>query len=255
MSLSETGFGILSAITTRVKLRRPLVWATHLAIFISSAVSAFLLRFDFMIPPTEYRHLAIGLTVWLLVKSSVFRWLELDRGWWRFVSIDDLIRIGLGNLASSILGFLIIRSLTGPDFPRSAYLLDLVMCFLGTTGVRIFVRRLREMHLESGREEKQTLIYGAGASGVSLHREIRNNPRLPYAVCGFGDDDPRKTGLLIQGTKVLGLGSELSKIVTKHRVEMILIAVSEASGSEMTQILRRCQDAGITYKIIPGLGE
>ena len=256
MPLKDKIFRLVNLIGSCERFRRSLIWGTHLGLFLASGAAAFLLRFDFIIPTTEFHDLWFGLAVWLVVKSAVFRWLGLDRGWWRFVSVDDVLRIGFGNFTASLAGFLVIWGFGRPGFPRSIYLLDLMVCFVATSGVRILVRMFRENYFRSGsKDEKLTLIYGAGAAGISLLREIRANPKLSYAVCGFVDDDFRKAQLVIQGVRVLGIGNDLPKIVKKRRIEVVLIAIPAASGSDMTRILRLCQEAGITYKTVPGLGE
>jgi FlaA1/EpsC-like NDP-sugar epimerase len=98
------------------------------------------------------------------------------------------------------------------------------------------------------------LIYGAGDAGVGLLRETRQNPSLPYAVVGFVDDDPRKSGMRILGATVYG-AEQLAATVRKLRVDMVLIAIPSATGTHMTAILRRCIAAGVAYKTIPGLGD
>src|ERR1035441_8447167 len=217
MSLTDRILKAAASLEWRESLRRPLIWGTHLGLFLVSGAAAFLLRFDFSIPASEFRDLLFGLAVWLVVKSAVFRWLGLDRGWWRFVSIDDVMRISFGNFIGSLASFLVIRCFGPPGFPRSICFLDLVVCFLGTSCVRILIRILRETYYHGGRGgEKQTLIYGAGAAGISLLREIRANRKLPYAICGFVDDDHRKARLLIQGARGLGTGAERSKAATKN---------------------------------------
>ena len=254
MSSNKTILELTHFLKWREGFRRPVVWGTHLGVFLVSGTAAFLLRFDFNIPRSEFRDLLFGLVVWLIVKSAVFRWLGLDRGWWRFVSIDDVARISLANFVASLASFAIIWSFGPPGFPRSIYCLDCVVCFLGTSGVRVLVRVLREIYRAGGGEdEKQIFIYGAGAAGVSLLREIRANPKLSYAVQGFIDDDKRKARLVIQGTKVLGTGADLPRLVRRHRIEMVLITVPTATGTEMTRILRFCQETGVTYKTVPGL--
>src|ERR1035437_4038925 len=256
MSINDRTFKPAAALEWSEWLRRSLIWGTHLGLFLVSGATAFLLRFDFSIPASESRDLLFGLAVWLIVKSAVFRWLELDRGWWRVVSIDDVMRISFGNFTGALASFLVIQYFGPPGFPRTIYVLDLVVCFLATSGVRVLVRILREtVHQGSSEGEKYTLIYGAGVAGMSLLREIRANPKLSYAICGFVDDDQRKAQLVIQGVRVLGTGADLSKLVTKHRIEVVLVAVPAATGSEMTRILRLCQGAGVTYKTTPGLGE
>ena len=239
-------------------MRRALVWAAQIGIFALSGVAAFLLRFDLSLPPAYLRHLAYALPIWILVKTAVFRGAKLDRGLWRYVSVADLMRIALGNLTASIVSCILIRVIAPPGFPRSIYILDLMICFLATSGLRLILRLMLEITSNArsnGGVEKSTLIYGAGDAGITLLREIRNNPRLSYRVLGFLDDRPDKKGLRLAGVPVLGGGDQAESLVIKHNVETILIAIPSATGAEMTRILRLCQAAGAECKTVPGLAE
>lgn len=236
---------------------RLVIWLVQLSIFVFSGVAAFLIRFDFIVPAGHVRHLVWALPIWLIVKAVVFRLCGLDRGWWRFVSIQDVSRLGVGNLLGSLASAGFILALAPHGFPRSIYLLDLLICLLATTGVRV-VTRIVQDSLHDGREtmaEKGVFIYGAGAAGVTLLREIRSNAALHYKVLGFVDDNPRKRGVVIQGVKVLGSGNCLTALILKHKVEEILIALPSASGQEMTSILTRCHQAGVRCRTIPALTE
>lgn len=256
MPLNEKLLKLAAALEFRDWLRRPLIWTTHLGLFLFSGASAFLLRYDFNVPPGDLRYLWFGLLIWLPLKSVGFRLLGLDRGWWRFVSIDDVTRICFGNFIGSLAASFVIRFAGPPGFPRSVYVLDFVICFLSTSAVRVAVRMACETQSQGGMEgEKRTIIYGAGAAGIALLREIRANPKLSYAIKGFIDDDQRKVGLTFQSVRVLGTGADLARKVTKHRIELVLIAIPAASGPQMSRILRLCHDAGVTSKTIPGLAE
>jgi len=238
-------------------IHRPAVWAGQIGVFALSGVAAFLLRFDFGVPPGYMRHLAYALPIWIGVKIVVFRVAKLDRGWWRYVSVTDLLRLVLGNFAGSTLSCVAILGIAPPGFPRSIYLLDLMLCFLGTAGLRVIVRMIAETAANgrNGAAEKDTLIYGAGEAGLTLLREIQRNPKLPYRVRGFLDDQPDKKGLRILGVPVLGRGDQAEALVTKHNIGAILIAIPSATGVQMTRILERCHAARVEYKTIPGLGE
>ena len=201
-------------------------------------------------------NLAYALPVWIVVKSTVFRMAGLDRGWWRYVSIHDLTRLGIGNLTGSLLAAVVIRWIAPSGFPRSIYVLDLLLCFLLIAGVRVAARVVAEASKFNGTAgKKRTLIYGAGDAGVLLLQEIQHNPNLPYEVAGFLDDNPQKARLTFYGVKVLGSGANLGATVKRHRIDTILIALPSASGVQMTRILRLCQDAGVSFKTVPGLGE
>jgi FlaA1/EpsC-like NDP-sugar epimerase len=238
-------------------IRRSAIWFAQACVFSASAVAAFLLRFDFSVPPEYRRELYGSLLIWLAAKFLIFRLLNLDRGWWRFISIYDVGRLAIGNLLGSLLGGALIFAAVDAGFPRSIYLLDLILCFLITAGKRIALRILIDSLAATadGGARARIFIYGAGTAGANLLREIRSNPKLKYAVCGFIDDNDQKRGLLIQGVKVLGGGADLAVLAARHRVSEVLIAAPRASGSEMSAILNRCHNSGVRCRTIPALAE
>jgi FlaA1/EpsC-like NDP-sugar epimerase len=233
------------------------VWAAQGCIFALSGLTAFLLRFDLAPPQTCLRYFVYALPVWIVVKSVIFQASNLNRWGLRYVAIADVYRIVIANCAGSLLSWAIIVYIAPAGFPRSIFLSDLILSLLGTAGLRVVARMVADAaHGTHGNtQEKRALIYGAGDSGITLLREIRNNPKLAYHICGFLDDGRDKEGLLISGIEVLGGGDEVGALVTKHNVSIILIAIPSATGVEMTRILELCHAAGVEYKTVPGLGE
>ena len=240
--------------------RRWLLRAVQLAVFLVAGVSAFLLRFDLGIPRLWRGDLLVALCVWAVVKVIVFHSLGLDRGWWRYTSVPDFLRLiaanSLGSAISCVVMVLFWPHETLPSFPRSLYPLDFLLCLLMTAGIRLSVRVGYEVtRPRSAIQKKRTLIYGAGDAGVSLLREIRQNPALAYDLVGFVDDSPGKASHSIQRMPILGNGAALPSFAKAYDIEMVLIALPSATGAEMTAILKRCQEAGVAYKTVPGLAE
>jgi FlaA1/EpsC-like NDP-sugar epimerase len=257
MSTSKMLFNIQPLARRLIDFHRWSARAVQLAIFLIAGVLAFLLRFDFGIPHLRRQQLIFALCVWVLLKVPVFHLLGLDRGWWSFFSVPDLRRLAAGNVIASALACAILLLVAPAGFPRSIYLLDFLLCSVLTTGVRIAVRLAFESSRgRSNAATKRTLIYGAGKAGVTLLREIRQNPALAYEVAGFVDDSSNKrTGTTIQGAKIFGNGSALPTIVRDHSIEMVLIALPSATGAQMSTILQRCVEAGVGYRTVPGLAE
>ena len=248
---------ILRVTTSREVLRRAFIWAAQLAVFAASGVVAFELRFDFRLPADCARYLLFATSIWIVVRTVVFRVAKLDRGLWQYFAVGDLIHLAVANLAASAIGCMLILLFGPKGFPRSIYLLDLLLCFTGTASVRLGIGLIRSVVLSesSAGHRKRTLIYGAGTAGATLLKEIRNNPRLAYLVCGFIDDGWGKQGMRIDGVSVLGRGETLESIVRDRSIEMILVAIPSASGREMTRILRLCHDAAVECKTVPGLAD
>jgi len=180
----------------------------NLICFAVAGLLAFLLRFDLSVPPDYHARLLAALAVWVPIKGITFACLRLDRGWWRYASVSDIVRVAYGNVAGSAVAAAILLVVGPPGFPRSLYVLDFVLCLGITAGARLAVRLVAEFsRVSGGGTKKRTLIYGAGDAGVSLLREIHSNRSLAYVVVGFVDDDPKKAGSVIHRAKVFGGGA------------------------------------------------
>ncbi|MEP7355382.1 MAG: nucleoside-diphosphate sugar epimerase/dehydratase [Acidobacteriota bacterium] len=221
---------------------------------------AFLLRFDYSIPTDQYPLLLAGLALSVPVKLIIFQFLRLNSGGWRYTGIADLLRLvaanGLACLLFTMMGLMII----GPSFPRSVYGIDLLLSFLLTAAARCGVRVFYEMKPRSGFKGKNTLIYGAGAAGAGLAREIRANPDLGYKVIGFLDDNLWKKDIRICGSPILGTGKEASRIIAQYRakklvIEEIIIAMPSADSQQLSEALEHCRAAGVACKKIPGIAD
>ncbi len=178
------------------------------------------------------------------------------------MGILDLVQVLGGNLLASV-GFVAAGLvLMGPSFPRSVYAIDFFLCFLLTGGIRFAVRVYKEVLVSalSHQPGKGILIYGAGAAGRILLREIQGNPSLGYQVVGFLDDDPQLKGRVLMGVPVLGSGRDASLVVDQRRlhsprIDEVIIAMPSATGRQMGDALANCRAAGVSCKTIPGISE
>jgi FlaA1/EpsC-like NDP-sugar epimerase len=229
---------------------------------------SYYIRFEGEIPAEHA--VSFERTVWLIVpfKVACFIVFGLYRGMWRYMSIPDLFNLIKATLVSStgiILGILFIHQFQG--FARSVFIIDAALTILFIGGARLIIRIfLTQASPSNGRFPlsllssqtsgfKRLLIIGAGDAGEKMYRELRDNPNLNYHIVGFVDDDARKIGMRIHGVPILGNVDELSRLVKKHEIDEILIAISSASGKEMRRIVERCKATGIKFKTIPGIGE
>ncbi len=233
------------------------VYGVECATILASAVLAFLLRFDFRIPLYYVPILYLAVGIWLPVKVFFFRVLSLDRRSARYVSLSDLVLFAFGNAIGSFVSFLILLAIGHGAVPRSVYAIDFLLCVMLAAFLRAGIRIASESGNapKPGSKRKRTIVYGAGSAAASLLRDLRQDPAVKYEVCGLVDDNPEKRGLFLQGVKVLGSGSDLAAIASRHAAEFVLIAIPSASGAQMKVILERCTAADIPYKTVPGLAE
>ena len=188
--------------------------ACHLAVVALSVTGGFLLRFDLTLPAAAVPILKRALLIAIVVKLPLFDLIGFYRGLRRFVGIPDLYLVFLSNVIGSLLFMVISMLWIGPAMPRSVLIIDGVLCFVATALVRFSDRIWYETFREHTAPERTgILIYGAGAAGAELVREIRSNRCTHYRVKGFLDDDVSKHHARILGVPVLGSGREARAIV------------------------------------------
>lgn len=233
-----------------------------LAVVSISVLAAFLLRFDFSIPSETTLVLRQSIWIAVFVKLSAFNLVGSQRGLRQFASIPDLYRLFLSNLTASTLFVVASRVWIGPVMPRSVWVIDGLLCFLGTALVHFSHRIWNEavVRERSDQKRKGILIYGAGAAGTELLREIRSSRSTGYEVRGFLDDDLNKRRAMIMGVPVLGSGREAMSVVErlnrrKPEIGEIIIAMPSATGPQMREAHANCRTAKVPCKTIPGLGE
>ncbi|MFH1690125.1 MAG: nucleoside-diphosphate sugar epimerase/dehydratase [Candidatus Eisenbacteria bacterium] len=101
----------------------------------------------------------------------------------------------------------------------------------------------------------RTLVVGAGAAGKMAATEMAARPEQGYVVVGFLDDDPAKQGQTIAGAPVLGTIAVLGTVAAGHDVHEVVIAIPSASGHTIREVVRLCEEAGCSFKIVPGVWE
>jgi FlaA1/EpsC-like NDP-sugar epimerase len=233
---------------------------------------AYLLRFEGVIPQTEWVSFKISAPYFLVLKLIVFFVFGLYKGMWRYTGLVDLLSVLKASAASSgIIMAFILFAYRFQGFPRSIFILDWILTFFFIGGLRVVLRMflaekekggsaLRHMfHLGNGKipvkRKKRLLIIGAGNTGEKMLREIMDNSRLNYWVIGFLDDDLKKKGMKIHGVPVLGPVAKIHKLAFRAEMDEVLIAVPSASTKQMRKIVQACEATGLKTRTTPGIGE
>lgn len=246
----------------RIQRYRLVITLTLTTLIIVAALTlAYAVRFDLTIPPAYRGRLAELLPAVVLIKLSTFWLFGAFKGWWRYVSMPDLVQIIKANLLGSLIFIVYAVLVYRLDLiPRSVLVLDGVFCFLLVGGIRFTTRAIRETYrpwqqLRNSDKTKRVLVVGAGDAGQMIAREIRQNPLLNINLVGFVDDDPAKRNALLQGLKVLGTQDDLENLVFDYNIDEVVIAIPSATGKEVRAIVNHCHNKKCQFKVLPGVGE
>jgi len=231
--------------------RKPLILLSQAALITLSYLASFLLRFDFRLEMADRVLILQTLPMVLAIKLLVFYLFGLLRGWWRYVGLSDALDIGKASLVSSATLYVLFKLALDVDgYPRSVLIIDLALTMLLVAGCRFTVRAYTE-GLQHSVDERNVLIVGAGRAGSTIAREMRRNPELGMHPIGFVDDDHTKHGIRIHGCKVLGSTERISSIIRLNKVQSVLIAIPSARGAQIEQIVSRCRQCRVDFKILP----
>mgnify|MGYP006283658525 FL=1 len=248
--------------------RKPLIILAHILAFAASLMFAFLVannmqfRQDWLV-----RQYPFLLLLSLAVKLPVFGAFKQYRGWWRYVSISDLLGILRAALVSTLamvaIWFLIFLQIPAvrrglpqgiTAISQGIFMADLFGTILLPAGLRMIIRLYHEeFRTVEGRRLRRFLIIGAGNAGEALLREIHRMPIAQYVVVGFVDDDPVKQGTSIHGIPVLGTVEQLPAICEKHSIEEIAIAMPSASREQLRRVVQVCEGTKIRFRTVPSI--
>ena len=99
------------------------------------------------------------------------------------------------------------------------------------------------------------LILGTGRLARELVTEIMRHPEMGIGIAGFVDDDPALVGTSIVNPRVLGLTSDLSAIVSRHRVDRIVVELQDRRGRLPIQSLLDLKTRGVAVEDATSLYE
>ena len=197
------------------------------------------------------RHLAtITLPILLVARYLAFIPFGLYRSIWRYAGMRDVLAIGSAVAVSELVtvGF-ISSTQTLEDFSRSVFIVDGLLCTAAIGASRIAeralvigLRRLRD------RTARRSLVVGAGRTGRSLMRELRET--AGERVVGFVDDNPRLRRRRVHGVPVLGATTELPRIIERTKPNIVLVTIPNAARERLDAIVDACADAGVTCHFV-----
>jgi len=260
---SQSKPDILNSVLLRMPPARVALLATlHAIIFTLCYPFAWLIRFDFNIPPSYLVVMRSSLLYVVAIELLVGALFGFYRGWWRYVGTHDVIRLVAGS-ATALLVMLAIwftQDFTGINalrgVSRGVLLVNWAFSLLTVFGARLFVRLAKDFFRETaGGEFSNALIIGAGDAGEALAREIQTRPQLGLRVVGFVDDQRAKWKSHIRGVEVRGPITDIARIADLTGATEALVAIPTASGARMREIVQMLAGAKLPFRTIPGLDQ
>ncbi len=182
----------------------------------------------------------------------VFKYLHLYSSLWEYAGVDELLRILIGAVGSTLVE-VVGCFLLGKGLPRSFILLYPIFLsgFIG--GVRLFYRWFRKIRHRSHNSRARTLLIGAGEAGNIALREFQESEHSKNEVVCIIDDAQTKRGRVLRGVPIVGGRYAIPSAVEKYGIEEIILAIPTASAKERREIMTICQSTKCAVKTLPAI--
>ena len=240
--------------------KKLLNWKSALALthdIVVAAVAwygAYVLRFNFDLPPEHESMMLQALWVVLPLQATTFLIFGLYRGTWRFASVIDLKRIFLAVTISVIVTTsLLFMFRAGINVPRSVLIIDPILLLLMMGGSRFIYRIAMEknLYLSFARTGLPVIVFGSGAAAATLVKDLQQSSQ--WWVAALLDDDKGMHGREILGVKVYGAISSIAEIATRFNAHHAIIAMPSAHHRQRRKVLELAKQSNLEVLTVPSI--
>jgi UDP-GlcNAc:undecaprenyl-phosphate GlcNAc-1-phosphate transferase len=202
--------------------------------------SAYRLRFG----PVEYSvffpSFLSSLPLVIGIQMVTFFAVGVYRGVWRSFNLMDGVVLAKGVLIGTLVAVVAILFLYRFEhYSRGVFVIYAALLLLFVGGSKASFRLISEF-ARRRRQGQRLLIYGAGAGGALVARELMNLGRPTHRMLGFIDDDRAKLRMRVQGYPVLGGFDSLVSLVSGGAVDTVVISTQRLDPERLHEIELLC---------------
>jgi exopolysaccharide biosynthesis polyprenyl glycosylphosphotransferase len=209
----------------------------------------------FYAPFEAYWSHAIIFAAWMLLTPPVIGLYFRVRGrsW-----AEETYIIAQGATTATVLIMALNFLLQPLVFSRLMILEIMIMSVVFLSGLRLFYRTVQSIMRGRGIGTERVLVIGAGEVGRAVIGALLARKDLGYDVIGYLDDNPERGSVDLGRIKGLGAVDNLGGILTEFRansskIDLILIALPWRAQDKIMEIVRECEDHGVSSMTIPDL--
>jgi UDP-GlcNAc:undecaprenyl-phosphate GlcNAc-1-phosphate transferase len=234
-----------------VHRRRLVEVLVDFALISASFVAAYAIRIQGAGTVWDRHMLHLTLPAVLVARYIAFIAFGLYRGVWRYAGARDAASVFAAVLVSEAAAFLFMWATVPWDgFPRGIFLIDLLLC-TALVGAARFSERAVARGIGSfvgRRNQRRTMIVGAGRSGRSLLRELRETPG--ERVVAFVDDDVALRRRRLQGVPVVATLDEIGWALGRLQPDTVLVTIPDAPRERLDAVMEACGRADVACRFV-----
>ncbi len=138
-------------------------------------------------------------------------------------------------------------------YSRLTVVLFAAYAFLAVSSVRLGFRSIFNELRRRGVNLKTILVVGAGTLGQRVVETIELHRELGFTVTGLLTRKPEKVGSRILNVPVVGLFSDLAKVLDERPVDQVILALPLEEQPQMRELMEVLALRTIDVKVVPDL--
>ncbi len=234
---------------------RWIIFTIDLGICIFSLLLAYLLRFNFQIPPEYIETFTYIFPFLLSLRIASFFIFKTYSGIIRYTSTIDTQRIFVVVTAVS----LVAATINGVSFyfinqkfliPFSVVIIEYLSTTFLMIGFRITVKLIYFEFKNASKDKKRIVIYGAADEGIITKRTLERDEEHKYKVIAFIADKNTKIGKKIEGVTIHPI-ERLEYLIEHEEIDEIIIAVSNLAKTRKQEIVERALPKNVKVLHVP----
>ena len=254
-SFSATMGGLLHSYYQQKRASWPLLFIIDMVLVLFCYVLAYLIRFDWAIPPSEWSNFYHGLPLMLVVCAIFFIFTRLYQSLYQYMGFPDIFRVAKACTYATIALVIFTYFLGWRQISRSVFLIEWLLMIGAMSSVRVFLRLQSEKKPPKDYTlAKRVLVVGAGDIGSLLIREQHKNGHS-YHIVGFIDDDPQKIGTDLHGVRIYGDRKLIPDMAKALNVEEIYIAIDNITPEDLNDVLVYIDQTKLKHRVVPAISD
>ena len=207
----------------------------------------------------DWPSLIVKLAAFIVLASICYVVIGTHRAIIRHSGMYDIYKIIIANVIAAAV--LVVFNLVNNNHPiiqnrytpaYSEILMTFALQIAAMLSMRLLLQRIYNDYIRRHRPICNVVIYGAGAAGTIASNALQQDMVHEYRIVAYMDDSSKKRDTALNGVRVMDPKEVLNReYITKHNVEVLLIAIPSIKVARKQEIMTQGLDLGLTVKSVP----
>ncbi|MCX6287249.1 MAG: nucleoside-diphosphate sugar epimerase/dehydratase [Bacteroidetes bacterium] len=233
----------MNILSLRRNTPRGIIWLIDMLIVLGSVILAYLLRFNFDIPPSEIKPFPVLIPWILAVRGISFLISRTHAGLIRYTSTADgqrvLLTLLIGSLVFGLTNIFTWLTMHWFMIPTTIIMLEFLITTLGMILFRTTVKIAWLEFQNPGGQRVDVIIYGAGEEGINAKHVMDRDAATRYKVIAFIDEDKGKQHKKLEGADIYP-PSRLASLLRDRTIAQLVLAYHPVDPAYKQELVDLC---------------